>query len=489
MTRMARTMGHTVVYMLGLVLNRGVAFLLVPFYTRALEPAVFARLDLCTATVLILLPIFELGMGTAMVRFYHLYDDADEQRGVTRTSFTFVLGAVAAWITLAFALAGPLSRVVFGVADQTTFIRLVAVTTGITVLGNQVLSLLRAQEKSVQFAVLNLTRSLVGPGAIVLLVVRFDMGLLGVLWGDIAGLATMTLVGLVMCRRWFGFGVDGGVLRRMLRFGVPLLSMGLATSIITLSDRYFLRAWVGLEGLAVYSLGFKVAMIITLVTRAFQTAWPASAYQIAKEPDGPQHMADIARFVLGVVLSIALLLTLASPELVRLFGGRELYAAGRYVVPWIAFSYAVYLAVLYVFTAVTIANRTGLVFIVVCGGCLAKIGLNMLLIKPFGALGAAASTLCAFVIELALGYVVAQRVYPVPYALGRIVPFAGIAAAAAVGAHWAGGLGSGTGVAVRAAIGLAFVGGALVTGLVTPAELRSACRHAGRLRERLFRRK
>ena len=44
------------------------------------------------------------------------------------------------------------------------------------------------------------------------------------------------------------------------------------------SDRYFLRDAVGMDMLAVYSLGFKVAMVLSLATQALQTAYAPSAF-------------------------------------------------------------------------------------------------------------------------------------------------------------------------------------------------------------------
>ncbi|HOZ45114.1 MAG TPA: oligosaccharide flippase family protein [Candidatus Hydrogenedentes bacterium] len=462
--------------MLGLILNRGVAFLLVPFYARALEPSVFAKLDLCMTTVLFLAPLFELGMASAMLRFFHLYEDPEERLAATRTSFTFILLAVSAFTALVLGVANVLSVGVFGDEAGASLIRLVGLTAAITVVGNQVLALLRAQEKSVSFAILNLVRSLVGPAAIILLVVRFDLGLYGVLWGEIAGLGVMMIAGIVMCRRWFGLTLSGKALREMLAFGLPLLPMGLSTPIITMSDRYFLRIWVGFEELAVYSLGFKIAMIVTLLTRAFQTAWPAAAYQIAKEEDATRSIADIFRIVVVGISAMALFLSVAAPELVQIVGGRAIYMPARAIVPWIAFSYAVYLCVLYVLTSLTIANKTGAVFLVVSGGCIAKILLNLALIKTYGTVGAAVSTLAAFAVELIVGYAVAQRIYPVPYPLRRILLFTIAVTASAVGAWSASRLSLGLSLALRVLVLAAFPVAAFGTGMIHRSELRSVWR-------------
>ena len=423
MSSLERTAKHTVIYMLGLMANRGVAFLLVPLYTRTFEPSVFATWDLATTTIIFLVPLFELGMASALVRYYHFHDYAEDRRKAITTAFTFVLGSSIIFFGLAFAFAPWLATAIFGDAELTHLVKLVAVTVALTAITNQFLSLLRAQEKSIAFSTLNLVRGSMGPVAILFFILVFDFGLQGVLWGDIVGIIGMGVVGLWLTRRDIGLGISYRQLKSMLAFGLPLIPWTLTISIITLSDRYFLRVWSTMDELAVYSLGAKIGMIMTLFTRAFQTAWPASAYSIAKEDDAKEQLARGGRYVFAAASLLGATLALAVPELVAVFGGSDFYSPAIYIVPWVVFSYALYQLTLVLLIGITITRKNYYIMILAIGAVMAKLLLSFALIPRYGAYGAALSTFGSFGLLVTCGYIVAQRVYFVPYSLKPIALF------------------------------------------------------------------
>jgi len=417
MSSLERTAKHTFIYMLGLMANRGVAFLLVPLYTRTFEPSVFATWDLATTTIIFLVPLFELGMASALVRYYHQHDEERERKKAIGTAFVFVLCSSAVFSIGAFLFAPWLAAAIFGDASLGHLVKLIAVTISLTAVSNQFLALLRAQERSMAFSIVNLARAVVGPLMILLLILVFDFGLVGVLWGDIAGIVCMGAAGLWLTRRHLVFAISGARLKSMLAFGLPLIPWALTISIITLSDRYFLRLWTDLEELAIYSLGFKVGMIMTLFTRAFQAAWPASAYRIAKEDDAREQLADGGRYVFSASALLAAGLALAAPELVAIFGGSDFYAPAIHITPWIVFSYALYQLTLLLLIAITITHKNYYVTVLAVGAVFVKLVLSVALIPKFGAYGAALSTFGSFCMLLIFGYLTAQRVYYIPYPL------------------------------------------------------------------------
>lgn len=86
MARMGTLLSQTAIYMVGLALSRGIAIALVPLYTRTLSPADFFTWDLATTTILFVLAIAELGMSSALARFYVKADSNAERRAVARTA-------------------------------------------------------------------------------------------------------------------------------------------------------------------------------------------------------------------------------------------------------------------------------------------------------------------------------------------------------------------------------------------------------------------
>lgn len=466
-----RTIWHTGVYGAGLMANRGISFLLLPLYSRVWHEQIaeMSIWDLSTTTVLFLVPFVEVGLATALLRFYYLVDNERACRRLFSTSLALVSLLSCCCVILGWIFAVPLARLIFGSAEYAVLVRLMAGLAVATVIGNQPLALLRAQERSAAYAALNLLRAVLGPPVIVLLVVHFDMGAAGVLWGDFIGLSALALGGMWVCRKSYVPAFDIGFARRMLRFGIPLLPCGLATVVVMVSDRYILKEVFGLAAMAPYSFGYKLAIMMSLVTRAMQIAWPAASFQLANESNGRAILAQIHKFVLAVVLFAALGLAAFAPELVHVVGTRALSSATPFV-PWFAFSYAAYMALLLFGTNATIAHKTSQIAAVYVMGAAAKIVLTLALIRVTGMEGAAQATFIAFVLEAAAAYWVGQRVYPLPYERGRMAALVAAGCGCGAGCYLAYGIPYLASLLVRLGMLASFVTVVFAFGIISPQE-------------------
>ncbi len=428
MSRFGKTLGHTFIYMAGLVLNRGVTFLLVPVFTRVFSPAEFSVWDLCNTTLLLLFPMLDFGMSPAVLRFYHEYPDERRKIAAFNTSLYFVAGLHAVLLTAGLLAAPWMSLAVFGSTDHAGLIRIVVLLASATALGKQGLSLLRTMERSVAYAGLNVVRGIIGPAVILVLVLGMRKGVSGALWGDLAGLAFLAVATLWVCRSWLRpvFRVD--ILRDMLRFALPLVPMGVSVAVLTIADRYFLSHLVDLKEMAPYSLGFRVGMLMALFTQALQLSWPPSAMKMAARPDGGAHEIAHTGYLLQVVLfSGATAVACCTPELLFVFAPKAGYAGAAAVIPWIAYSYAINGAVQVVNAGIGISKRTIWAMWTTLVSCAVKLAVTYWFILHYGIVGAAASTFLAFAFELGLTYLVTQRiVYPLPHNMRRILALYGV---------------------------------------------------------------
>ncbi len=430
MSRFGKTLGHTFIYMAGLVLNRGVAFLLVPLLTRVFSPEDFSRWDVCNTILVLLFPMLDFGMAPAVLRFYHEYPDLRDKRAAFNTSLIFVMG-LHVLLVLAGLLAAPwLSLTVFRSPEHTGLIRIVVLLASATALGKQGLSLLRTMERSVAYAGLNVVRGVIGPAVIVTLVLRFRMGVAGALWGDLVGLIFLAGATLWVCRAWLQPVFRMDILRDMLRFALPLVPVGVSVALLLMVDRPFLVRVMDLKDMAPYSLGFRVGMLMALFTQSLQLSWPPSAMNMAAKPDG--GATDIVRtgYLLQVVLFAgATAIACSTPELLRVFAPKTGYIGAANVIPWIAYSYAINGAVQVINAGIGISKRTIWSMWTTLASCALKLAITYWFILHYGIVGAAASTFIAFAFQLALTYLVTQRiVYPVPHDVKRIAALYGMSA-------------------------------------------------------------
>jgi O-antigen/teichoic acid export membrane protein len=418
--RTGRTLWHTFVYVGGFAASRGAAILIIPILTRTLLPAEYALYDFCMMAVLFLNPFLNLGLQSAVLRYYFHYEQVEDQRRLYSTSLTFLSAVLVLSLGLLFGYSNEIARLVIQDETKGNLVRLVALISAASALSQQPLALIRGQEKSSLYSMLLFLRGLSGPAAIMLLAVFLKLGVVGALWGETAGLVVLTAAGLIAVRKWYVPAFNIAMLREMLAFGLPLIPSSIGLTIVFVSDRYILlHSNYDLASMAPYSLGFKVGMSISLLVQALQLSWQPAALQLAKEPGGRETTAKTFLVLQALLLALAMTLSAFAPEFTRIFAPVKGYAGAANVIPWIAFTYAVYGIVTLLTAAFGIVKQSFWSSIVFCTAAAVKLALAFYFIPRYGILGAAVTTFASFGIAFVLTYLVAQRLYPLPFNLRR----------------------------------------------------------------------
>jgi O-antigen/teichoic acid export membrane protein len=139
----------------------------------------------------------------------------------------------------------------------------------------------------------------------------------------------------------------------------------------------------------------------------------------------------VFRCVLFVSSADALGLGLLSPWLVRLLTTEQFYGGSRVVAP-LAFGTVAYAAYIVMAIGVGRAKRTQLNWAITGAAALLNVALNVILIPPYGMMGAAIATVAAYTLMFVLMVGYAQRVFPTPYQWRRVATAAGAAVALVV---------------------------------------------------------
>jgi O-antigen/teichoic acid export membrane protein len=425
--RLAR---HSVVYGLGGLVSRILAVLLLPLYTHYLAPGSFGRVEILTSASAVAVIVLRLGISTAFFRFYFDHKDAARRLAVVRTSFWFTMTMATVGLVLALVFAAPISRAL-QLGDHPELVRAAAIGFWAQMNFEQITSLFRVEERSIAFALASIANVLITIAATVVLVVVFHKGALGLLVGNFVGTLSVYLVLLAYRREQLGLQFDRELFRGMQRFGLPLVPSALALWAINFIDRLFVAGYKGQAEVGVYSAAVKIASVITFAMFAFRTAWPAFAYSIDDEAEARRTYGFVLTYLVYVACWLALALSLLSPWLVHLLATPRFYAASRVVGP-LAFAAASFAGYIVISIGVGRARRTQFNWVVTGSAALLNIVLNVILIPPYGMMGAAVATVAAYLVMFLGMAWWSQRVYPAPYQWRRVVTLGGVSVALAV---------------------------------------------------------
>jgi O-antigen/teichoic acid export membrane protein len=215
---------------------------------------------------------------------------------------------------------------------------------------------------------------------------------------------------------------------------MPLVPSALALWTINFVDREFVIWYKGVAENGVYSAAVKIAGVITFVMVAFRTAWPAFAYSIDDDRDAKRTYSYVLTYLLTFASWMSLALGALAPWLVELLTNPR-YQRAEKGVALLAFAGAVYAGYTVLAIGSGRARKTQFNWVVTGIGAAVNVGLNFWLIPEYGMVGAAISTLAAYVALFVGMTVYAQSVYRVDYQWRRVVTCVGAAVGLTVAAR------------------------------------------------------
>ena len=418
--QLGRLARHSAIYGLGAVVSRLIGVLLLPILTRYLTRGDVGAVDTLISLTVVLVIVLRMGISMAFFRFYFDAEDETGRTTVVRTSFWFTMVMATLGLVVGSVLASELSQLLFATDSKANLVRAAFVLLWAQMNYEQLTSLFRVEERSVPYVIATLANVIITVGATILLVAVWHQGAVGVLVGNFTGTLAVFAVLLAYRRFQLGLEFDRDLFRKMQRFGLPLVPSGVALWVIDLSDRFFLVRMKGLAENGLYSVGVRLSTALLLVLIALRTAWPAFAFSIKDDDEAKQTYGFVLTYVLYACCWLSLTISLLAPWLVRLLATPRFYRAAE-VVPLLVFGATAFIAFNVMSIGIGRAKKTQFNWVVTGGAALVNIALNLLLIPPYGMVGAAISTLIAYV-AMFLGMTVrAQQVFPVPYQWRRIV--------------------------------------------------------------------
>jgi O-antigen/teichoic acid export membrane protein len=468
-----RLVSSLAAYQVADVVSKFIAVLLLPVYTRYIPPAGYGVVELLANGVILISILVRFGMIESFLRFYFSDDDQDRRDALARRSAGFLLASTTAVSVVLALAASPLSNLVLGFHDATTFRVAVLGLWAFTNL-EMAYALLRVEERLRVYAVASLTNVALTVASSVVLVVVLGDGARGLLLGNY-GASTVVLIGLwwTMRHRLLGRRASAETHGVLLRFGLPTVPAEASVYALSIIDRYYIfhHRSAALAGL--YSIAVKLAGAVAFIVRAFQYAWPPLAYSVRDDAEAARLYGLVTTYYLLVSGLVVAGLALLGRWVLRLLAAPSFFEAYK-ALPWVALGWALYgLWVVFLVIAGR-AKVTTRNFPAALAGLVANVVLLLVLVPGLGIAGAGVALCGAYVVMIAVMHLLTRRAFAAAFEWRRLLELAvvlgGMAAAGEELLPTHGVVGLLTRAAVLAAMPLVL----LAIGFVHPQERRRA---------------
>ncbi|MGN6870493.1 MAG: lipopolysaccharide biosynthesis protein [Solirubrobacteraceae bacterium] len=418
-----RLVSSLAAYQVADVVSKFIAVLLLPVYTRYISPAGYGVVELLANGVILISILVRFGMIESFLRFYFSDDDQDRRDALARRSVGFLLVTTTAVSVALAAAAWPLSKLVLGYHDVTTF--------RIAVLGlwtftnlEMAYALLRVEERLRVYAIASLINVALTIVSSVVLVVVLGKGARGLLLGNY-GASTFVLLGLwwTMRDRLLTARRSAEAHGVLLRFGLPTVPAEASVYALSIIDRYYIfhHRSPALAGL--YSIAVKLAGAVAFIVRAFQYAWPPLAYSVRDDAQAARLYGLVTTYYLLVSGLVVAGLALLGRWVLRLLAAPSFFGAYR-ALPWVALGWALYgLWVVFLVVAGR-AKVTTRNFPAALAGLVANVVLLLVLVPGLGIAGAGVALCGAYVVMIAVMHLLTRRAFAAAFEWRRLAQLA-----------------------------------------------------------------
>ena len=413
---------HSSIYGIGQILGRVASLLLLPLYTRCLVPADYGVVAILDLTAGILAVLIGAGMASAVTRFHFDAEGDEWQDRVWWTGLSYVALASASLIAPLWFARNWLAELTLGadISNGANFYTLALATMWFGTFTEVFDAYLRVQKRSALFVALSFLRLLLNVGLnVYFLVVRGD-GIAGLLIGNLIATAAYALTMFaIFCGSRGRFVFDRPMAGKLLCFGSPLIATALLSMVIHEADRYFLRVWVDLDQVGLYSLAYKIGQAVNMLClMPFTAIWGVVVYEIARSPDAKRQYAVVfEHFVAGLSLVMLAASLFARPLLLLLTTSE--YAAAADLVPIICLGYLCFSLHEHFRVPVLLAKQTRSLVPVYLFAAVLNLVCNVVLIPRWHAAGAAWASVITYAGFSAFGLARYRQTDVIPYPFRR----------------------------------------------------------------------
>ena len=429
---------ETAIYGVSSIVGRFLKYLLVPVYTIAL-PASSGGYGVVTniyAWVALILVLLTCGMETGFFRFANKGQD-DPMRVYSTTLLSVSIGSLV-FVVLGLLFLEPIAGwLEYG--EHPWYIGMMMIVVAMDAIQSIPFAYLRYKKRPIKFAALKLL--------FIFLNIALNLFYYVILEGNDVGYAflfnlvctSVVMVCMIPELRGFTYVLDKELLKRMLRYSLPLVILGVAGILNQVADKitfpfvYPDEAEATVQ-LGIYGAASKIAMIMAMFTQAFRFAYEPFVFGKSKEKDSREMYAQAMKFFIIFTL-LAFLAVMFYLDILRHVIGRD-YWDGLRVVP-IVMAAEIFMGIYFNLSfwyKLIDETRWGAYFSLT--GCTILILMNVFLIPKYGYIACAWAGFTGYGVAMLLSYFVGQKKYPIQYDLKAIGMYVLLAAVLYVAAEY-----------------------------------------------------
>ncbi len=398
---------NSVIYILGDMFTKGIAFLFIPIYTRLLSPAEYGNWAVLLSLISLIGIIFSLQLGSSLSINYYQFDE-DKQREFVSTLLVTTMFTSALFFII-FTVVGRRQIGLF-LPDLTSSNYILAIGVCFFVAINTIpQTLMRLRQNAMASVLVNSISYLLGIAVGVFLLVRLNFGVTGLLIGTLLASVFSVMSHIIIVRDSLVPKFSLSIAYRSIMVSLPIIPHMLSHWGLNLMDRLVLQIYLPLSEVGIYQLGYQIGTVFQIIVIAVNSAW--TPYFMKSFDDKTQQL-DLKTSSTWLVLLMvwsALVSMLLLPSMVRWIVPGE-YDESVKIIPWIVTGFLFVGFYQFWINIILYYKKTMVVPLITAVSAILNLVLNLMLVPRYGYVVAAINTLTSYLVLACLAGLIAWRI-------------------------------------------------------------------------------
>ncbi len=302
MSREKELVKNTFILGLGQMLPKAISIITLPIVTGMLSKSEFGMYDLISTMVMLILPIATLQIQSAAFRF--LLERRENKKEVKNIITNILTVTISVSVVVSIALLFILTYVF--ITKLLICIYLISDIFFITVS-----QISRGLSKNIDYSISSVLVSFVNAIGIIVSLFVFSAGLDGVILSMVLANSAGALY-LCLRVRIYSY-IDFHLLSKktvleMLAYSWPMVPNNLSNWVLSLSDRFLITGFCGIESTAIYAAANKIPNLLSMVQSVFTMAWQENASLAVNDKDSKKYYSKMFDKIFTLVFSFTVLL-------------------------------------------------------------------------------------------------------------------------------------------------------------------------------------
>jgi O-antigen/teichoic acid export membrane protein len=376
--------------------------ILLPVITKLLGVGDYAVWTQVGVTISLIPQFSLLGLRDSMIRFLSGEKDEKEIREGTYAILSIIILTSLLVGFLLFFFSQPIAEFL---QIPPIFVKYLAPIIFFECLILVLLNVLQTFQKIGKYSLFVVFRTL-AEIVLVMIAVLLGYGLSGAVFSLlIVRIITFLILSVIILRK---IGFQSPVfkhLKEYLAFGLPRIASSASVWVVTSSDRYLIGFYLGIIFVGYYSPAYTIGNAINFFLYPLLLMLPivlSKSFDEQKTGEVKTYLEYSLKYFLLIAIPAAFGISVLSKQLLTIFSTQEIALNSYYITPFVALSILLYGVSTFFGQIIKLVKKTKITSNIWIVAAVLNIGLNIYFIPRWGILGAALTTLLAYIFAFAL---------------------------------------------------------------------------------------